>query len=219
MVVSYLQLLEKRYHEKLDDSAEEFIQFAVEGGTRMQSLVNDLLEYSRVGIRGKPFKRADANETLKRALHNLSPHVKESGAVVTQDALPVVWGEETQLVQVFQNLIGNAIKFRGERRPRIHVGAERKDSNILFSVRDNGIGIDAAYADRIFLIFQRLHNRASYPGTGIGLAIAKRIVERHGGQIWFESKLGEGTTFYFSIAAREESVPEMEEAVASESHS
>ena len=212
MVVSYLQLLEKRYHEKLDRSAEEFIRFAVEGGTRMQSLVNDLLEYSRVGIRGKPFKRVDSNEALKRALSYLSLHVKESRAMISQDVLPVVLGEETQLVQVFQNLIGNAIKFRGDRIPRIHVGAEGKDNSILFFVRDNGIGIDAAYADRIFLIFQRLHSRTSYPGTGIGLAISKRIVERHGGQIWFESRPGDGTTFYFSIPARRESIPEKLEA-------
>ena len=200
MVSSYTQLLEKRYKDKLDADANDFIDYAVGGVSRMQELLNDLLVYSRVGTRAKPFKRTDMEAVLKATLDNLQVAIKESKARVTHDPLPTVMADEGQLVQVLQNLIGNAVKFRGEKSPRIHVSAEQRDSEWVFSVKDNGIGIEPQYFDRIFLIFQRLH-REEYPGTGTGLAIAKKIIERHGGRMWIESQLGKGSTFYFSVQA------------------
>jgi PAS domain S-box-containing protein len=200
MVSSYTQLLERRYKDKLDADANDFINYAVGGAERMQELLNDLLIYSRVGTRAKPFKRTDMEAVLEAALDNLQVAVKESKARVTHDHLPTLMADEGQMVQVLQNLIGNAVKFRGKKSPRINVSAEQKEGEWVFSVKDNGIGIEPQYFDRIFLIFQRLH-RDEYPGTGTGLAIAKRIVERHGGQIWVESEPGKGSTFYFSIEA------------------
>jgi light-regulated signal transduction histidine kinase (bacteriophytochrome) len=213
MVASYVQLLARRYQSKLDADADEFIAYAVDGATRMQALINDLLAYSRVGTRGKPFEPTDCEAVFDQALANLQMAIEESGTVVTHDPLPTVMADATQLTQLFQNLIGNAVKFRGEESPRIHVSAERLPplqagegrggGEWTFSVRDNGIGIDPAYHDRIFLIFQRLHTREEYPGTGIGLAVCKKIVERHGGRIWVESQLGKGSTFYFTIPMTE----------------
>ena len=200
MVSSYTQLLERRYKDKLDADANDFINYAVGGVSRMQELLNDLLVYSRVGTHAKPFKRTDMKAVLEATLANLQVTIEESKARVTHDALPTLMADEGQLVQVFQNLIGNAIKFRGEKLPRIHVSAEQMDSEWVFSVKDNGIGIEPQYFDRIFFIFQRLH-REEYPGTGAGLAIAKKIVERHGGRMWIESQLGKGSTFYFSVKA------------------
>ncbi|MGA7951951.1 MAG: PAS domain-containing protein [Gloeobacterales cyanobacterium] len=203
MVASYLQLLERRYKDRLDADAHEFIQYAVDGAGRMQTLINDLLAYSRVGTQGKPFKLTDYGEVLKRALLQLKITIEETGAVITHDApLPQVMADEGQLTQVLQNLLGNAIKFRGEQVPHIHLGAKQIEGEWVFSVKDQGIGMDPQYKDRIFLIFQRLHNRAEYRGTGIGLAICKRIVERHGGRIWVESELNQGSTFYFTIPDR-----------------
>ena len=199
MVASYVQLLQKRYKGKLDVDADEFIAYAVDGATRMQDLINDLLAYSRIGTQGKDFESTDSKSSLDQALVNLRSVMKESGAVVTHDPLPTVMGDAIQLGQVFQNLIGNAIKFRGEQPPEVHVGGERKDGEWLFSVRDNGIGIDMQYAERIFVMFESLHSKADYAGTGIGLSLCKRIVERHGGRIWLESELGKGATFYFTI--------------------
>jgi PAS domain S-box-containing protein len=199
MVVSYLQLLERRCKDKLDAEAREFIGYAVDGGNRMRALINDLLMYSRVGTRGKPFERTDVAIVLDIALSNLKIAIEESGAVITCDSLPVVMADGSQLTQLLQNLIGNAIKYRGEVPPRIHVGAARANSEWQFSVRDNGIGIDPQYYDRIFVIFQRLHGRDKYSGTGIGLAVCKKIVERHGGRIWVESTPGQGSTFHFTI--------------------
>jgi len=207
MVASYLQLLERRYKGRLDADADDFIAYAVDGATRMQKLINDLLAYSRVGTRGRPFAPTDCAAVLDRVLANLKVTIEESGAVVTHDDLPTVMADEGQLIQVFQNLIGNAIKFRRELPPRIHIGVERLPppltgrggSEWLFSVRDNGIGIDPQHFERIFVLFQRLHSRDEYPGTGIGLAICKKIVERHGGRIWVESEPGQGSTFYFTI--------------------
>ena len=205
MVRSYVQLLERRYKNKLDADADEFIAYAVDGAARMQTLINDLLAYSRIGTQGKTPHPTNCAEVLERVLANLSIAIEESEAVVTYDALPTVLADEVQLSQLFQNLIGNAIKFRGEATPKIQVGAERKDGEWLFWVRDNGIGIAPEYYHRLFMIFQRLHSRDEYPGTGIGLAICKKIVERHGGRIWVESVgvPGKGTTFYFSLPDRE----------------
>jgi PAS domain S-box-containing protein len=202
MVSSYTQLLAKRYRGKLDADADEFIAFAVDGVTRMQQLINDLLAYSRVRTKGREFAPTDGEAVLKSALANLQVAITESGASITHDPLPVVLADEGQLVQLFQNLIGNAIKFRGEASPRVHISAERRGLDWRFTVRDRGIGIEPEYAERIFMIFQRLHSRGEYPGTGIGLAICKRIVERHGGRIWVESQPGKGSTFSFTIPAR-----------------
>lgn len=199
-VSGFVTLLKQRYHDQLDAKANEWIGNTVEGALRMQSLINDLLAYSRVGTRGGSFQSVEARSAVDAALHNLSASIQESGATVAADHLPRVWADLIQLVQLFQNLIGNAIKFRGERPPEIRIGARREGDAWLFWVRDNGIGIAPEYAERVFLIFQRLHTRSKYPGTGMGLAICKKIVERHGGRIWLESQPGEGTTFYFTLS-------------------
>jgi PAS domain S-box-containing protein len=206
MVSSYTQLLARRYKDQLDADADDFIAYAVDGANRMQCLINDLLAYSRVGTRGKPFESTDCNSVLGQARVNLNVAIEESNALVTNDELPTVMADEAQLVQLFQNLIGNAIKFRSEEPPHVHISANKtsevsETSEVFweFSVQDNGIGIDRQYHERIFVIFQQLHGREDYPGTGIGLAISKRIVERHGGRIWLESEPGEGSTFYFTI--------------------
>jgi PAS domain S-box-containing protein len=202
MVTNYVQLLAQRYRGKLDSDAHEFIGFAVDGAIRMWKLINDLLAYSRVGMRAKEVEPTDCETVLNQSVNNLKVAIEENGAVVTHDLLPTVMADNLQLGQLFQNLIGNAIKFRGYEAPRIHVSASRKGNVWTFSVRDNGIGIAPEYAERIFIIFQRLHGRNEYDGTGIGLAICKRIVERHGGSIWAESEVGKGATFYFTLPAR-----------------
>jgi PAS domain S-box-containing protein len=200
MVTSYLQLLERRYRGKLDQDADDFIAYAVDGATRMHLLINDLLTYSRVSTRAKPFEPTNCSDILSHALSNLGVAIEESEATITFDDLPIVEADATQLTQVFQNLISNAIKFhKKDVPPCIHVSAERQEDGWRFSVRDNGIGIAAEHTERIFLIFQRLHTREEYPGTGIGLAVCKKIVERHNGRLWVESKPGEGSTFYFTI--------------------
>jgi len=203
MVSSYTQLLARRYQDQLDQDAHEFIGYAVDGAERMRRLINDLLTYSRVGTRGKPFGKTDCQQALQDTLANLQTAIDETDATVTHDQLPTVLADASQLIQVFQNLVSNAIKFRGQAPPAIHIGAQRQDGEWVFSVRDNGIGIEPQYYERIFVIFQRLHPGDEYPGTGIGLAISKRIVERHGGRIWVESELGEGATFYFAIPDKE----------------
>jgi len=203
MVGSFLQLLERRYSPQLDSDAKDFINYAVDGAKRMQNLINDLLEYSRVGTRGKPFIKTNLNDVVAQAKNNLRIAIKENNANIKCDKLPTIFGDGSQLVQVFQNLIGNAIKFHGEKSPEINISSIRKNGNCEILVKDNGIGIDPQYKDRIFLIFQRLHNREDYPGTGIGLAICKRIIERHGGAIWVESQIGEGSTFHVSVPAKE----------------
>lgn len=216
MVTSYLQLLERRYKSQLDANADQFINYAVDGARRMQTLINDLLNYSRVSTRGQPFISVNCSVVLEQAIANLQIAIEDSKAIVTHDPLPEVMADATQLIQVFQNLIGNAIKFCRHQQPRIHIGVAKPDANPdgeslnvipsvdewLFWVRDNGIGLESQYTERIFIIFQRLHGRDKYPGTGIGLAICKKIIERHGGRIWVESKLGEGSTFYFTIPNR-----------------
>ena len=199
IVSSYVQLLAKRYRGRLDTEADEFIEFAVDGARRMQQLIRDLLSYARVGTRGKPFAAVAADQAADEAIGNLGGMAARHEAEVSRDGLPTVTADRTQLVQLFQNLISNGIKFHADRPPKVHVSARRSDGGWTFSVRDNGVGIDGKYADRIFAMFQRLHTRQEYPGTGIGLAVCKRIVERHGGRIWFDSEPGQSTTFQFTI--------------------
>ncbi len=199
MVGSFVQLLSRRYKGRLDPDADEFINFAVDGATRMQTMINDLLAYSRVGTRGKPLAPTDSEAALARALDNLKVAIAEKGAVVTHDGLPVVVADETQLTQLFQNLVGNAVKFQAKDKPLVHVSAAAGTDGFTFSVKDNGIGIDPRHKDRIFQVFERLHREREFKGTGIGLAICKRIVERHGGRIWVESRPGRGSTFFFTI--------------------
>jgi light-regulated signal transduction histidine kinase (bacteriophytochrome) len=199
MVSSYTQLLERRYKDLLDQDAKDFIFFAVDGANRMQHLINDLLDYSRVTTRGKPFVKVDLSTVLGHAINNLQKKIQETGALIVNEDLPFVYGDEVQLVRVFQNLLDNAIKFRGTVPPRISISSKTVDDKVQISISDNGIGIDKIYTDRVFTIFQRLHNKIEYPGTGIGLAICKRTIERHGGKIWFESEPGKGTTFIFTL--------------------
>ncbi len=201
MVTSYTQLLAQRYEGKLDSDADEFIAYAVGGAKRMQGLIQDLLAYSRVARPGREFEPADCETVLQYALADMEVLIAESGAVVTHDSLPTLTVEQVQLGQVFKNLIENAVKFRSEDPPRVHVSAEQQSDEWVFSVRDNGIGIDPEYAERIFVIFQRLHGKEEYPGTGMGLTICKKIVEGHGGRIWVESEAGRGATFHFRLPA------------------
>jgi len=199
MVASYTELLRRRYENKLDADANEYINFAVEGVKRMSLLIRDLLEYSRAGQAAEELLQpVDSEQTLATVLENLSLGIQETAAVVTHDPLPPVRFDAMRLSQVFQNLIGNALKYRGDKNPRIHVSAKEEGPNVIFSVRDNGIGIDPKYAGQIFGIFKRLHGY-EYEGTGIGLAMCKKIVERYGGKIWVDSQIGEGATFSFTI--------------------
>jgi light-regulated signal transduction histidine kinase (bacteriophytochrome) len=204
MVTSYVQLLERRYKDKLDKDANEFIDFAVDGAMRMHRLINDLLTYSRVGTRGKELAPTDSEAVFEQSLSNLHVAIEEKGAQVTHEPLPKVMADDVQLGQLFQNLVGNAIKFQGEEQPQVHISAYQSNGEWVFSVKDNGIGIDPEFKERIFVIFQRLHGKDKYPGTGIGLAVCKKIVERHGGRIWVESDLGKGATFYFTLPVVEE---------------
>jgi PAS domain S-box-containing protein len=204
MVASYTQLLSRRYKGKLDSDADEFIAFAVDGAKRMQRLIQDLLAYSRVGTKGADLLDTSSEKALQQALVNLRGAIRESGALVTHDSLPTVLADETQLTQLFQNLVGNGIKYQNPGVPRVHVSAVRNGhEKWIFSVRDNGLGIDSQYFERIFGMFQRLHKREEFAGTGIGLAICKKIVERHGGTISVESQPGQGATFRFGLAASE----------------
>lgn len=199
MVASFCTLLGQRYRGKLDADADDFIGFAVEGAIRMQALIQGLLEYSRVGRQGAAFEPTACEAVLEEATANLEALIAESGTAVTHDPLPTLHADRSQLVQLFQNLIGNAVKFRGEQPAIVHVGAQRDEDGWTFFVQDNGIGIEPRFGERIFGIFQRLHGRNRYPGTGVGLGICKRIVEHHEGRIWVESKLGEGATFFFTL--------------------
>jgi signal transduction histidine kinase len=208
VIAGFIKRLEKRYKDKLDEKAHEFIDYAVDGVRRMQMLIRDLLAYSQVETKGKRFTPTNCAEVLEQALFSLQSSIEESGAEVTCDILPSVMADASQLSRLFQNLIGNAIKFHGKDLPRIHVASEHRDNEWVFSVRDNGIGIDPKYFDRIFVVFQRLHTREEYDGTGIGLSICKKIVERHGGRFWVESEPGKGSTFYFSIPDRQQTPAE-----------
>lgn len=198
-VSTCVQLLERENRGNLSPGAEQLIRYAIESAVRMKALIQDLLSYSRISTRGKAFQSTDCEETLHAATENLNSSITESNAEITHDSLPEVKADAVQLMQVFQNLISNAIKFRREEQVRVHVSAFRERNGWVFSVKDNGMGIDPQHLERIFLIFQRLHKRSEYEGTGMGLAIAKKIVERHRGRIWVESQPGIGTTFYFTI--------------------
>src|SRR5687767_13027083 len=202
MVASYTQLLGRRYEGKLDKDAHEFISYIFDGATRMKQLIEDLLAYSRVGTKGQDFKPVALEAPLRRALFNLRAGIEETGAAVTYDPLPTVQGDEVQLGQLLQNLVGNALKFRSNSVPRIHIGVSESPGEFQIEVRDNGIGIEPQYYERIFMVFQRLFNKGEYPGTGIGLAICKKVVERHGGRIWVESRPGEGSSFHFTLPKR-----------------
>ena len=204
MVASYTQLIAKRYKGRLDADADEFIAYAVDGSNRMQGLIQDLLAYSRAGTTGKPLREISSEDTLKQALTNLRASIVESGAVVTHDSLPAITTNDIQLAQVFQNLIGNAIKYHGAEVPHVHVSASKNGGNDwIFAVRDNGMGISPQYFERIFILFQRLHGREEFQGTGIGLAVCKKILERLGGRIWVESQPEKGSTFYFTLPGRD----------------
>jgi light-regulated signal transduction histidine kinase (bacteriophytochrome) len=202
MVSSYVQLFEKRYRGQVDEQADKYIHYAVEGARRMQLLIGGLLEYSRMGRQDVEPTEVSAELPLEQALSNLRSAIEEAGVTVSHDPMPAVIADPAQLSRVFQNLIGNAIKFRRRDVPtKIHVRVDTGASPYTFSVQDNGIGIAPEYAERVFVIFQRLHARAEYPGTGIGLSICKKVLERHGGRIWVESTLGEGATFNFTLPA------------------
>jgi len=199
MISSFTQLLEMRYRDRLDDDADDYIDFIVEGANRMKKLIDDLLMFSRLNTEAKPFESINMGELTNAVISYLKPTIEETNAKITQEPLPIIRGDPSQIRQLLQNLISNAIKFRGDEPPEIHISAEELEKEWLISVIDNGVGIDLEHQDKIFKIFNRLHTREEYPGTGIGLAICKRIVNRHGGKIWVESEPPKGSTFYFTI--------------------
>ncbi len=203
MISGFTKLLERRYRGRLDKSADEFITYIVDGTTRMQRMIEDLLVYSRVGTRGRPFELTSMEDVFDQAVTNIMTAIEKNGATVTHDPLPTVMADATQMTQLFQNLISNGIKFRREEPPQVHISAEKKGSEWVFSVRDNGIGIAPHFMEHLFQLFQREYTATEYPGTGIGLAICKKIVERHGGRIWAESEPEKGSTFYFTIPVSE----------------
>jgi signal transduction histidine kinase len=210
-VIGYTELLAKRYQGRLDADADQFIAYAADGARRMRTLIQDLLTYSRVTMRPRQLAPADCADVLRQVLQHLESAIEEQDAAITYGSLPLVQADRGQLVMLFQNLIGNALKFRGEAPPRVHISAARSDAahrpEWVFTVRDNGIGIAPHYADRIFGIFQRLHSHAQYPGTGIGLALCKKIVEQYGGRVWVESQVQQGAAFYFTLPASDSSIP------------
>ena len=198
-IVSFSQLLEDKYQYKIDKDGKEFIHFITDGAKKMNTLIKDLLSYSRITTHAKPSKINNIEKILKDALYNLQESIKESSAVITYDKMPILTVDKTQFTQLFQNLLSNAIKFRREEPPRIHIGVKKISDEWLFSVKDNGIGIESKYFGKLFNIFYRLHTKEEYPGTGIGLPICKKIVQRYNGKIWVESEFGKGSTFYFTI--------------------
>ena len=199
-IASYAQLIERRYKGQLDHDADEFIEYMVDGSRRMKQMIQGLLDYSRVGTKGGEFREFEAENALNYALSNLGSAISEVNAEITSDEFPVILADEDQIIRVFQNLIGNALKFQKEGiQPKIHVSAKKKDNEYVFSVSDNGIGLEEQYSDQIFEVFKRLHAIDEYQGAGIGLAIVNRIIDRHGGRIWVESEYGNGSTFYFTI--------------------
>ncbi|MDQ7787392.1 MAG: ATP-binding protein, partial [Thermodesulfovibrionales bacterium] len=202
-IAGFGKLLSKQYQGKHDAKVDELITFINDGVKRMQNLIKDLLEYSRVGTGRTKFKPIDSSMPLALALANLQRSIEENGAVVTYDTLPTVFADSSQLGMLFQNLIGNAIKFRTKAPPNVHLSVEKKGNEWIFSVSDNGLGIDPSKAESIFVVFKRLHSKEEYPGTGIGLAICKKIVERHSGRIWVESKPGQGSTLFFTLPEKQ----------------
>jgi signal transduction histidine kinase len=203
MITSYVQLLQQSCQGKLGPDADEYIHYAVDGAHRIQKLIEDLLSYTRLGAQSKSIQKVDLAEIFQGALSNLKLAVSESGAEVACDPLPVVDADPTHMALLFQNLIGNAVKFHGKDKPKVHVSVRRERDHWVLGVEDNGIGIDPQYFERIFVVFQRLHARHEYPGTGIGLALCKKIIEQHNGRIWVESEVGKGSTFYFTIPVKE----------------
>nr|WP_052374175.1 ATP-binding protein [Methanobacterium sp. SMA-27] len=199
MITSFLQLLQKRYAADLDEDANDFIDFAVEGAKRMNIMINDLLEYSRIGSTERKFEYLQSDKILETVQQNLKPLIDENNALINHDPLPIIYANEQMMIQLFQNIIGNAIKYHSKETPKIHISAENVDDDYIFAIKDNGIGIDKKHLEKIFTIFQRLHSREEYDGTGIGLAISQRILQKHHGKIWAESELGKGTTFSFTI--------------------
>ena len=204
MVASYTELLAQRYKDQFDERGEKYVAYASDGAKRMQRLVEALLIFSRVGTRGRLPEPTDLAAVARAAVKNLSPAMIRSGAHVEVGTLPMVMADGIQIGQVFENLIDNAIKFRGDRAPHIHVGAEADGNQWIVRVADNGIGIDTKFSERVFLLFQRLHDREKYDGSGMGLTISRKIVERHGGRIWYESQPGKGTTFFFTLPAAQQ---------------
>jgi signal transduction histidine kinase len=204
MVATYAQLLAEKYRGKLDDKADKYIEYAVDGALRMQTLIKDLLQFSRIGRRGTERTHIDCNTAVQQVIKNLQGAIQESGAIVTHDHLPTVVADSSELLQLFQNLIGNAVKFRGPETPVIRLRAERQRGEWQFAVSDNGIGISPEHAEAIFIVFKRLHTRAEYAGNGIGLSICRKIIEHHGGRIWVESEPGQGATFKFTLPCTEE---------------
>jgi signal transduction histidine kinase len=202
-IEGFAKLLDRRYKGRIDAKADEFIRYIVEGAERMEDLIKDLLEYSQLGVKAEKAVPTDCSLIVQEVIGNLKASLEENHAVLTHDAMPTITADPSQMISLFQNLIDNAIKFRGEERPRIHISAERKEEGWVFSVRDNGIGIDSEDSEKIFGMFQRLHSSAAYPGTGIGLATCRKIVESHGGKIWVDSEPGKGSTFYFTIPYKE----------------
>jgi signal transduction histidine kinase len=203
MVATYAQLLAEKYRGKLDEKADKYIEYAVAGALRMQTLIKDLLQFSRIGRRGTERTQTDCNSVVQQVVKNLQGAIQESGALITYDHLPTVLADSSELLQVFQNLIGNAIKFRGPETPVIRLRAEKQRTEWQFAVSDNGIGISQEHVEMIFIVFKRLHTRAEYAGNGIGLSICKKIIEHHGGRIWVESELGRGATFKFTLPCKE----------------
>jgi light-regulated signal transduction histidine kinase (bacteriophytochrome) len=199
MIHSFVQLLQRRLDHNLDAESEEYLQYVVEGARRIQTLIDDLLSYTRLGAQSLSLQAVDLEKVLSEALSNLKLATEEKGAVLDWDPLPVVEADRTHMVLLFQNLLGNAIKFNGDKKPKVHIGAKEEADRWVLSVADNGIGIESKYFEKIFVVFQRLHARGDYPGTGIGLALCKKIVDQHNGKIWVESEPGQGSTFYFTI--------------------
>jgi light-regulated signal transduction histidine kinase (bacteriophytochrome) len=199
MITSFLQLLERRYKDQLDEEAKEYIGFAVDGALRLDDMIKDLLEYSRITRIERCYSNVNFEEVLDHTLTNLDALIEEKNAMITHDPLPSIFADEHLMLRLFQNLLSNAIKYHGEEPPRVHVSAIKEGEVYVFSVKDNGIGMDSKYLEKIFTIFKRLHKKDEYEGTGIGLSIAQKIVHRHGGEIWAESNLGKGSTFYFTL--------------------
>jgi light-regulated signal transduction histidine kinase (bacteriophytochrome) len=201
-IAGFTELLERRYRDRLDGDADRYLTYIVDAAKRMRILIDELLSYSRLGRGERKYLPIDCNKVLEQVLGDMEKTMKESGALVTHDELPAITADGVQLGQVFQNLIANAVKFCGNGQPRIHVSARHEGDEWIFSVRDNGIGIEPQFFPRIFGMFQRLHTQTEYPGSGIGLAVCKKIIERHGGRIWVESTVGKGSTFCFALPAR-----------------